>query len=228
MSVITVFVSGRPGSGKTTVINHMKLLAQGKGWQPVHMKDYPILYKMFREDIANQGGRFEPTAYGGFKIVDYRTFDEALLILEEQIQKREQELHNSSQHEILLVEFARSHYQEALKTFTRDFLRKVYFFYIEADVECCIQRIHQRVTSFSSENRPEDHHYVPDEILRSYYSQRDWDYMTRRFKEEFGMTKKVVAYRNMRAYTDLLEEVEAFIKDIFANEGINVEQFVGV
>jgi hypothetical protein len=179
------------------------------------MKDYPILYEMFREDIKKNGGRFEEAAYGGFKIIDYMAFDDALRELEKHIQKKEQELEKTGQHEIILVEFARSNYREALRAFSDGFLRDVYFFYIEADVESCVQRICQRVTSFAPENRPEDHHYVPEEILRSYFNQDDWEYMAYEFKRDFEVSKEVVAYRNIGSYIDLLEEIKRFMGIVF-------------
>jgi adenylate kinase family enzyme len=228
MDVVKVFVLGRSGSGKTTVVNYIKLLAREKGWNAIHIKDYPILYEMFQKDIKENGGKFEPAAYGGFKVVDFAAFNNVLKVLEELIQRKEKELRKSEAHEIILIEFARRSYREVLRIFSDDFLRDAYFFYIEADVDTCVQRIQQRVASFTPEKRLQDHHYVPEAILRSYFNQDDWDYMAHKFKKDFGITKEVAAYRNIGSYIDLLEQVERFMELVFVKESIYTEQPVNV
>jgi hypothetical protein len=192
------------------------------------MRDYFILYEMFQEDIRKKGGRFGHAAYSGFEIIDYTAFDAALSALEEQVLRREQMSSLFEKSEILLIEFARSNYREALKAFSNDFLRDAYFFYIEADVDTCVQRIQQRVASFTPEKRLQDHHYVPEAILRSYFNQDDWDYMAHKFKKDFGITKEVAAYRNIGSYIDLLEQVERFMELVFVKESIYTEQPVNV
>jgi len=217
MSVVKVFVSGRSGSGKTTAINHIKQLASVRGCEVIYMRDYPILYEMFQEDLRKGGNRFERADYEGFKILDLNAFDEALVILEGQIRKMVQSLEGKNA--IIVVEFARSDYKVALCPFNRGFLQDTYFFYVEADVETCIQRIHQRVISFLAEGQPKVHHYVPDEILRSYFNKNDWDYMQNDFKRDYGINKVVVAYRNNTgSLDDLLEKVSKFVEHIFEHE----------
>jgi energy-coupling factor transporter ATP-binding protein EcfA2 len=227
MSVVKVFVSGRSGSGKTTAINHMTQIAGKKGCSVVQMKDYPILYEMFQADLKKDGKekkRFKPAAYGGFEIIDYTAFDDALVLLEGQVQKQVQYYNSLGESSLIIVEFARSDYHNALRKFTPEFLRSSYFFYVEADVERCIQRIHQRVTLRSPEDKPGNYHFVPDTILRSYFNnQDDWHYMAHEFKEDFGMLKEVVAYRNTGSQEALLEEVNAFMEIIFARERLYLE-----
>lgn len=228
MDAIKVFVLGRSGSGKTTVINYIKLLAREKGWNAIHIKDYPILYEMFQKDIKEKGGKFEPAAYGGFKVVDFATFNNVLKVLEKLVQKKEQELRETKAREIILIEFARRSYRDALRLFSDDFLRDAYFFYIEADVETCVQRIRQRVTSFMPEKWPEDYHYVPEEILRSYFNQDDWNYMNHEFQRDFDVQKEIAAYRNVGSFADLLKQVEKFIGSVFLRECEHAEEPISV
>jgi energy-coupling factor transporter ATP-binding protein EcfA2 len=224
MSVVKVFVSGRSGSGKTTAINHIKQLAQKNECNAVHMKDYPILYEMFQEDLKKDGKRFKPTAYEGFEILDYTTFDEALVKLEEQIKKQIQYYEALEKNYLVVAEFARSDYRQALHNFMPEFLQDSYFFYVEAEVETCIRRIHERVTRRSPGTIPGDYHFVPDTILRSYFNnQDDWHYMADEFKEDFGMLKEVVAYRNTGSREDLLEVVNTFMETLFSREFISSE-----
>jgi gluconate kinase len=228
MDVVKVFVLGRSGSGKTTVVNYIKLLAREKGWNAIHIKDYPILYEMFQKDIKENGGKFEPAAYGGFKVVDFAAFNNVLKVLEELIQRKEKELRKSEAHEIILIEFARRSYREVLRIFSDDFLRDAYFFYIEADVDTCVQRIQQRVASFTPEKWSEDYHYVPEEILRSYFNQDDWHYMQREFQQDFNIQKEVVVYRNGGSYIELMVEVEEFMRIVFLREGKSAVQPISV
>jgi len=221
MSVVKVLISGRSGSGKTTAINYIKQIARGRECKAVHIKDYPILYEMYKEDLKKDGGRFKHAKYGGFEIVDYTAFDDGLRELEKQVQKRVHYSRSSGASELVLVEFARSDYRNALRNFSADFLQDAYFFYVEADVETCIARIHERITV---PPRP-DYHYVPDAILRSYFNNPgDWDYMTHECKQDFAMMKEVVTYRNTGSRADLLARVTEFMEPVFAEENIYSEQ----
>src|SRR5438105_3838095 len=151
--LVKVFFLGRSGSGKTTAMNHMLWRAERGGYDALFVKDYPILYKMFQEDHNHT--RFRPADYGGFEVVDFDAFDDVLTQVEELVQEY---VSSSQHHGIVVIEFARRDYQEALKKFTPAFLQDSYFFFVEAPVETCIERIRQRVIFPTTPDR----HYVPE------------------------------------------------------------------
>jgi len=47
---VKVFILGRPGSGKSTAARRIAKLVQHKGWSPVRISDYDILYNMFQRE----------------------------------------------------------------------------------------------------------------------------------------------------------------------------------
>ncbi len=207
--LVKVFVLGRSGSGKTTAINHMLWLAERGGYKAFLVKDYPILYKMFQQDHNHV--KFRPADYGGFEVVDFDAFDSALIQVEEQVRKYAS---SSQYHGIVVIEFARRDYQKVLRKFTPEFLQDSYFFFVEAPVETCIERIHQRITFPTTPDR----HYVPEEMMYKYFDKDNLDYMASRFKEEYQIVKEVVTYSNTSSLKRFLEKVEAFYESIFTNE----------
>ena len=48
---ITVFLLGRPGSGKSTAAHFIDLLARQQGCSTTHLNDYPFLFIQFEADI---------------------------------------------------------------------------------------------------------------------------------------------------------------------------------
>ncbi len=78
----TVFVLGRPGSGKSTAAHYLTELAQRRNFSPLFLQDYDILYKMFIEGSE----KFRPTDCGGFDVLDYSVLDSVLRQLERSVQ----------------------------------------------------------------------------------------------------------------------------------------------
>jgi gluconate kinase len=205
---VKIFVLGRSGSGKSTVVNRILELAQKAKCPARRMKDYHILYKMYCEDT--ECAMFQSADYGGFNVIDYRAYDVALVRLEKNL--REELL--PERQEIVTIEFARDSYRHAFRKFSPCFLQDAYFFFVEAGVDKCIERIHKRVLNLTIP----DNHFVPDLVVREYFGRDNWPYMAYEFKQEYGIDKEVVAYRNGGSLDDLYEQVDHFAQTIFSRE----------
>jgi thymidylate kinase len=166
--LIKIFVLGRPGSGKTTAFRRISAIIKDKGWPVTRIRDYGILQSMSRDAI--EGKKFRPTDHGGFDVVDFSVLDNALVEVERQVKLR---MLTAREKELVVVEFARSDYKTGLEPFSPEFLQDVHMLFIDADVETCIQRVHQRV----AKGLAPDSHFVSDHILRGYYGNDNRSYM---------------------------------------------------
>ncbi|QBD81260.1 hypothetical protein EPA93_36900 [Ktedonosporobacter rubrisoli] len=205
---VTIFVLGRPGSGKTTAVRHILELAERRNYKTKRMKDYDILYKMFQQDTHEQ--YFRATNYGGFDILDGSVYDVAL----QRLEKNVQEISLEEKYDIITIEFARDNYQETFRKLSSSFLEDSYFFFVEADLDTCMQRIYQRVTVPPTP----DHHFVSEYIMRSYYNNDNWKYMSEEFQKEYQLQKEVVAYYNTGSLQGLIDKVSEFAETIFIRE----------
>jgi hypothetical protein len=205
-----VFVLGRPGSGKSTAARHLIELAGRRNYSYLFIQDYDILYKMFLDDSKHE--KFRPTNCGGFDVIDYTVLDTALRQLEKNVQASVEFRHT----DIAVIEFARNNYSAALSVFSPAFLQDAYIIFIDSDLESCIQRVHERVTN---PPRP-DRHFVSEHIMRTYYSNENWEYMACHFKQEYAIRKEVVAMRNSGSLEVLLDEVSDFAEIIFRSESV--------
>src|SRR5689334_10583421 len=114
MGVFIVFVLGRPGCGKSTATHQMIDQVHKQQWITHHIKDYDLLYEMFRSGDP----RFRPTAaYDGFNVLDFSVLDEVL----SKVQKKALEKASSSGNILVTIEFARKDYQQALQFFDHSF-----------------------------------------------------------------------------------------------------------
>jgi hypothetical protein len=202
---VKVFVLGRPGSGKSTVAHHMIELASRRGYQSLFVQDYDILYKMFLNDRKHE--QFRPTDRGGFDVIDYAVLDSAL----RQMEKEVEDVLTLKRTDMVCIEFARNDYRAALKIFSPMFLRDAYFFFIDSDVEFCIRRVQERVT----DPPLPDHHFVSEYVMRTYYSNDNWEYMAQLCKQEYEFCEEIVAVRNDGLLSVLMDEVNDFAERIF-------------
>ncbi len=209
---VKVFVLGRPGSGKSTAARHMIELASRRSYQSLFVQDYDILYKMFLNDRKHE--LFRPTDRGGFDVIDYSVLDNALRQMEEEVE----DSLALKRTDMVCIEFARSDYQVALNIFSPAFLRDAYIFFIDSDLEYCIQRVRERVT----DPPLPDHHFVSEYVMRTYYSNDNWEYMARQCEQEHRFCKEIVAVRNDGLLSVLLEEVGDFAESIFLREFVGL------
>ena len=205
---VKVFVLGRPGSGKSTVARHIIELAGRRGYQSLFVQDYDILYKMFLNDKKHE--RFRPTDRGGFDVIDYTVLDTALQKMEKEIE----DVLSFKHTDMVCIEFARNDYRTALNLFSPLFLRNAYFFFIDSDLEFCIQRVQSRVT----DPPLPDHHFVSEYVMRTYYNNNNWEYMSQQYKEECKYCEEVIAVRNDGPLSVLMDEANDFAERIFRRE----------
>jgi adenylate kinase family enzyme len=158
--LIKVFVFGCPGSGKSTASNFIEMIARDKSekWSTFRINDYKILDGWFHDDTEEK--RFRPCEYGGFDITIPKVYDEALDALKEEVLQHKP----SKVNELIIIEFARCDYQHALEQLGREFRQEAYFLFLDADIETCVQRIHERVQH--SYNL--DDHFVSDKVIKCY------------------------------------------------------------
>src|SRR5437660_5571620 len=164
--LVTVFILGLPGSGKSTVVRWIEAYLRDLKWSVRHLNDYMILREMFLEDREKgEARRFRPADHDGFDVLDFAMFDEALQILEERVKKASQE---SAENQIVLVEFARNDYQKAFEqfhSFLRPNLSSAFFIYLDARIDVCVERVKDRVR-YKCCN---DDYYVSEYIFEAYY-----------------------------------------------------------
>ena len=206
--LVKVFFLGRPGSGKTTAIQALCDIAHRRAYSAICMDDYNILSRMSQEDTQRK--KFRTTDYEGFDVLDPGVFDTALEVLERQVQAALQ----TEKDGIITIEFARNDYRQALRRFSPDFLKDAYIFFVEADLNTCIQRIHKRVTNPTELKS----HFVSDYIMRTYYSKDNWTYVTDKMKAEYSIYKTIAPYYNTGSLPRLLEVVNEFAEHLFMQE----------
>ena len=206
--LVKVFVLGRPGSGKTTAMYHLLTLAHQRNYSTLSIDDYTILHSMSQQDT--QHIQFRSTTFDGFDVLDPSVFDTALEILEQQVQR----MADLDTDGVITIEFARDDYAQALSKFSLEFLQDSYVFFVDADLELCINRIYQRVTSpFTPSN-----HFVSDYIMRTYYSHENWSYISSDLKTAYHIFKGVQSFRNTGNMYSLLHAVENFAERLFQAE----------
>ena len=173
------------------------------------MDDYHILSRMSQEDTQRK--KFRTTNYGGFDVLDPTVFDTALEILEQQVQTA-LEIERDG---IITIEFARNDYRQALRCFSPDFLKDAYVFFIEADLNTCIQRIHQGVTNPITGSK---RHFVSDYVMHTYYSKDNWTYVSDEMKAECSINKTIATYYNTGSLPELLKVVNEFAEHLLTHE----------
>jgi uridine kinase len=208
LMLVKVFVLGRPGSGKSTAMYHLLTLARQRNYSALSIDDYNILYHMSQQDT--QHIQFRSTNYDGFDVLDPSVFDTALEVLEQQVQSTlALEVDG-----IITIEFARNDYAQALSKFSPEFLKDAYVFFVDADLDTCIERIYQRVTSpFTPSN-----HFVSDYVMHTYYNQENWSYVSSDLKTAHHIYKDVQTFRNIGNVYALLHTVENFAERLFQTE----------
>src|SRR5258708_26453591 len=117
---------------------------------------------MFKKDQQKGEERFKPAFHGGFDVVKFEAFDEALQELEE---RSGTQISGGPEQRIVLIEFARNDYRKAFQQFSPAFLQDAYFLYLDTNIEVCKQRISTRVAN----PQTEDDYYVSDYIFQEYY-----------------------------------------------------------
>jgi cytidylate kinase len=213
--VVTLFIMGLPGSGKSAAFRYIEQFSEEYSWIVKRFGDYSVLFTMFLAD--KEPRRFRSTKYGGFDILDYTAFDEALEKLGHKIEQREKPADGSK--ELLIIEFARVGYYRALSFFPSYLLEDAYFLFIDADIEIRKQRIKERVMK-PPEERTEDDNDVSEYILDTYYSKDQGRYLelvAPQIRKQFGIREKNIHVINNGANVpedEFHKQVAAFAVNI--------------
>jgi len=187
---VKLFILGLPGSGKSAASRLTEHFARENKWKVKRFRDYGILHTMSLADVEPK--RFRPTKFDGFDVLDLAAFDEALEKLNRRIEEREKPVDDSK--ELLIIEFSRNDYCNALSFFSSYLLEDAYFLFIDAKIQSCMQRVEKRVTKPVAE-RNEDDNYVSEFIFDTYYERDHRDYLesvASQMGEQFGIRREKV------------------------------------
>lgn len=212
MSLI-LFLLGRPGCGKSTAaIAHIRELAKCQHLNITRLKDYEKLYRRFQAEEAGQANgpkRFRAIAHEGFDVLDFTVMDEVLVELQQEIEATLA----AQDDRLIIVEFARDEYYKPLCLFPQDILQNAYFLFVEASLESCIKRIHERIKNPIRV----DNHFVSDDILRGYYSKDNVPYIRDHLAQDLGIeSQRVKIVDNNGTREQFLEKVEQFFQGLFS------------
>lgn len=201
---VKVFVLGRPGSGKSTAYRDIEAFLKQKyaEWSVIHINDYHILYEKSHKDEEHK--QFRLTPCDGFDVLDPTLYDYVLKELEAIVQ----ECLSSANNQVVLIEFARDDYRHALKQFDPEFLQDAYFLFIDADIETCLERIHQRIAHPMTRD---DHPSISDDLFRDRFYEDHSNYMRSKLKQEYPVNKSVKVIRNVGSREEFNGKVEQFI-----------------
>ncbi len=210
-----LFLSGRPGSGKSTAARYIEVLfndsIQRHQMLPIEkLNDYTFLREMYLADKEHK--QFKPVGpqeNEGFDVIDFNVLNVALESM------KQQALLLQEQHSLILIEFARCTYRDAFSIFGKDFLHSAYFLFFKADIEICEMRIKERAFYPASL----DDHFLSDDILFRYYRHDDSGYFINGFVQEYGIDPQHVAIIDtMGSWKDFAGQVKRFFAQVVVPE----------
>jgi adenylate kinase family enzyme len=212
--LMKLFILGRPGSGKSAAGRYIAMLAQQKGLPAVRINDYNILLKMFQAEVRQ--GKFEkflPTPYfeGGFDVIDFPVFDIALA----DVKRQADDYISSDNYSLIIIEFARADYGQAMKQFGSAFLQNAYFLLIQTGIKTCIDRINERIAHPVTS----DDHYVSDKIMKNYYQKDNLLYMPAELRTTYNIpSSRIEIIYNRASRQAFFRRLDKFIETISALE----------
>ncbi len=212
--VEAVFVFGYSGSGKTIAARFIRELFEKKddGWSVSRFNDYKIMYEWFLND--NKHRWFLPTKQIGFDILVSEIYDLAIGELTRKIAE-----HKPSEHELMIIDFARWDYSSSLKLLGKDLLQSAYFLFLKADLETCVQRVQQRACNPYTI----DDHFVPESVFECFRRQGESyiDSTVSMLKTTYGVDEQKIGIVNnnaARSFQDLQKEMKDFVDCIMSNQ----------
>ena len=207
--ITKLFILGRPGCGKSTVVRYLTKLAQHENWVPTSYCDYNILYDIFQAELHSPlctHQHFEPVDHNGFRVIDFSVLDPALKTIQKKATTSLEDSNPSTQR-LFVIEFARDDYIKALHQFDPAFLQDAHFLFLDADVDLCIQRIHDRVAHPTSI----DDHFVSDDIITGYYQKDSTPDTIRKLAVAFDLDKQKMRY--VETYGSRDEFLHDYVRD---------------
>jgi hypothetical protein len=174
---------------------------------------------MFIEDqkVKKKEKRFRSTqylGYDGFDLLDLDLLDEALKKLHHNILWRKKLIDDSR--ELLIIEFSRYDYCDALSLFPSLRIKGAYFLFINSEIPACKARIKAR----ADHPRTLDDRYVSDYIFEAYYKRDHQQYVTKvaqQLKQQFGVPMEhihVISNGPEISVRQFYQAVESFVNDL--------------
>ena len=185
---VKLFILGRPGSGKSHAARFIELQVKIRDGYFFRINDYEFLQRQFFFD--NNHVRFEPVGDTGFGVVDKTVLDEALI----DVMRKIKECCESEVYDLVIIEFARPNYRDALQIFGKKFLQDAYFLYIHTELPTCFERIWLRAANPLTA----DDTFISKNTLYSFYHEDNRRYMSVDLAAEFGLQDdQVMCINNM-------------------------------
>ncbi|MGI9057022.1 MAG: hypothetical protein ACR2H5_00395 [Ktedonobacteraceae bacterium] len=210
---IKLFILGRPGSGKSTAFRYIEeyLRQRYSNWTITRYNDYDILQEMSKREklFPPKKKKFETKELDGFDVLDFTVLDEVLSIIEKSVRARS----SKKKEELVIIEFARQDYNQALGLFSDSFLKDSYFLFLDADLKVCVQRVKDRVTFPPTP----DNHFVSDNILTGYYGKQVIPPVIKTKKGEWVDKDRTGMISNCGSLHELRLKIEDFIYYIMAD-----------
>jgi len=163
-----VFLLGRPGSGKSAVFRALvpKFESAGLAADFERLDDFPKLWSRLLEcderERAGEKRLYSVADQEGRPCLIYPSvFDEILVELSGEVEGKARD------GKIIFIEFARSSYVQALKSFSARVLDAAVIVYIDCPFEVCWQRNVRRAEA-AAQNGTDDHLVPREEMERTY------------------------------------------------------------
>lgn len=178
---------GMPGSGKSTVAQAIRNYVERKyDWDTFYKNDYGILSHMYQKQSSwKKPRRIEPAPYGGFTVLDLTVYDEASQKLKQQVERLALEP-AKDRNRLILMEFARTSYEDAFEILGADFLKDASFLFLDADIKACIDRVIQRVHKHKDDKSMNDY-FVSHKVFERYQDSNNSEYFHSSFQKKYGI-----------------------------------------
>ncbi len=160
---ITVLIIGRPGAGKTAVAKKIiqQARAIGLAHHACHLDDLRFIGQIFAAE-KRPDPRFQKLDEGGFFIHDRSLYRDALEDLASQASRA------SSESDLVILEFARSSYQEALQILGGRGVEADLVIYLDVSLQTALER--NRIRARRTEG---DNHFVSEKEMKLTYATDD-------------------------------------------------------